>query len=145
MDLWVENSLSPLWVKAKRANEMFIYRNLWFCIYSLCVWSHSVSVHSCLSVSVFRYRLSAEECLRHEWFQGPKRQSPARQEGCTWVDDQLLSPQTDPGVEELIAIAAYTLGQCRQPDSEAFSQEQTPTVPCFRFTEPLNSMQKAIY
>ncbi|XP_048108660.1 serine/threonine-protein kinase 17A-like isoform X1 [Alosa alosa] len=102
-------------------------------------------VHACVCVCVYRSRLSAEECLRHEWLRGPERQKQARTEACVSGHEQLLSPEKDPAVEDLIVMAAYTLGQCRQSDSEAFSQEPDPTATCFRLGEPFHSMQKAIY
>ncbi|XP_031415279.1 serine/threonine-protein kinase 17A [Clupea harengus] len=92
-----------------------------------------------------RARLSAEECLRHEWLRGPEWQPHTRKETCIGEEDPPHTPDKDPGVEELIVMTAYTLGQCRHSDSEAFSQEQNPTATCFRFGEPFHNMQKVIY
>ncbi|CAG12680.1 unnamed protein product, partial [Tetraodon nigroviridis] len=52
-----------------------------------------------------------------------------------------------PGVEELIVMATYTLGQCRQSSSssletEALDGAKKPVSKCFKFEEPFSKLQE---
>lgn len=50
-------------------------------------------------------------------------------------------------MEELIVMAAYTLGQCRQSfsstsETEVLVTEQTAISKCFKFEEPFSALQE---
>ncbi|KAM4606164.1 serine/threonine-protein kinase 17A [Polymixia lowei] len=114
-------------------------------------------------------RATAEQCLQHPWLQSAEPQktllvqenvpgelqeastssssssspeppdSPAREEG---REEEEEGPVT----EELIVMAAYTLGQCRQSSSstekEAMAAEQKAISKRFKFEEPFSALQE---
>ncbi|XP_041697148.2 serine/threonine-protein kinase 17A-like isoform X1 [Coregonus clupeaformis] len=110
-------------------------------------------------------RATAEECLRHHWLQEQvqeKREEDLTSEICQRAHTKPASPSSSssslssccsssseegPLVEELIVVAAYTLGQCRptMPDPETLSLDVKAISKRFRFEEPFSSLQKIIF
>ncbi|XP_071184801.1 serine/threonine-protein kinase 17A-like [Salvelinus alpinus] len=102
-------------------------------------------------------RATAEECLQHQWLQ-PKEKKEA--EATTAVKETIsstkcpsepASPESPireeekegPVTEELIVVAAYTLGQCRQStDKEVINPDQKAISKRFKFEEPFSTLQE---
>ncbi|XP_028288789.1 serine/threonine-protein kinase 17A [Parambassis ranga] len=119
-------------------------------------------------------RATAEQCLKHPWLQPPEPQETQQVEEIPPAEDQEAStcsstsspePPTSTGTaeeeeeeedgeaveglvaEELIVVAAYTLGQCRQSSSstsekEALAAEQKTISKRFKFEEPFSALQE---
>ncbi|KAG9347876.1 hypothetical protein JZ751_003893, partial [Albula glossodonta] len=95
-------------------------------------------------------RATAEECLQHPWLQQPLEKKGEVNEG------QETSPASaatnedkeegDNGqvTEELIVVAAYTLGQCRQSQSEkeGMTPDQKAISKRFKFEKPFSALQE---
>ncbi|KAI1889017.1 hypothetical protein AGOR_G00174720 [Albula goreensis] len=95
-------------------------------------------------------RATAEECLQHPWLQQLLEEKGEVNEG------QETSPASaatnedkeegDDGqvTEELIVVAAYTLGQCRQSQSEkeGMNPDQKAISKRFKFEEPFSALQE---
>ncbi|XP_035613315.2 serine/threonine-protein kinase 17A-like [Oncorhynchus keta] len=102
-------------------------------------------------------RATAEECLQHQWLQ-PKEKKEA--EATTAVKETIsptkcpsepASPESPireeekegPVTEELVVVAAYTLGQCRQStDKEVINPDQKAISKRFKFEEPFSALQE---
>ncbi|XP_030625690.1 serine/threonine-protein kinase 17A [Chanos chanos] len=99
-------------------------------------------------------RATAEECLKHQWLQ--LRESQIEEQGlkeeCT-AKPVPVSPgsssheaeEEEEGqvTEELIVMAAYTLGQCRQSsDKESLTPDQKAISKRFKFEEPFSALQE---
>ncbi|XP_007535090.1 serine/threonine-protein kinase 17A [Erinaceus europaeus] len=96
-------------------------------------------------------RATAEECLRHPWLiqssvqalplkvKGALEEAAALQEGDsvpkTHSGIQKAETEESAVPEELIVVASYTLGQCRQSEKE--KMEQKAISKRFKFEEPL--------
>lgn len=121
-------------------------------------------------VCVFRDRATAEQCLKHPWLQFSEPQEAQTVEEILPVKDQEESSSTSssasspeppsitttaeedeeeeregPVTEELIVVAAYTLGQCRQSstsEKEALAAEQKAISKRFKFEEPFSALQE---
>lgn len=70
---------------------------------------------------------------------------PQRSTAAAGIEDQ-EEPEA-PAVEELIVMAAYTLGQCRQSSSSSLETEvldgkKKPISKCFKFKEPFSKLQE---
>ncbi|XP_031652715.1 serine/threonine-protein kinase 17A-like [Oncorhynchus kisutch] len=102
-------------------------------------------------------RATAEECLQHQWLQPKeKREAEATVEvketisptKCTSEPASPESPirgdeEEGPETEELIVMAAYTLGQCRQStDKEVMTPDQKAISKRFKFEEPFSALQE---
>ncbi|KAM8730880.1 serine/threonine-protein kinase 17A isoform 1-T2 [Acanthopagrus schlegelii] len=113
-------------------------------------------------------RATAEQCLQHPWLQTSEPQEIQTAEDILPVDDQEASSSSssstsspeppgsttaaeeeeegeDPVTEELIVMAAYTLGQCRQSstsEKEALAAEQKAISKRFKFEEPFSALQE---
>ncbi|XP_035268295.1 serine/threonine-protein kinase 17A [Anguilla anguilla] len=99
-------------------------------------------------------RATAEECLQHPWLQQPaegKGEMKERLEGGAdgpasppAKEDEEEDEEEGPVREELIVVAAYTLGQCRQSQSEkeAMTPEQKAVSKRFKFEEPFSALQE---
>ncbi|KAM9337297.1 serine/threonine-protein kinase 17A [Symphorus nematophorus] len=120
-------------------------------------------------------RATAEQCLKHAWLQSSKPQETPTVEEIVPAEDQeasscstsssTSSPEPPsstttaeededeeeegegPVTEELIVMAAYTLGQCRQSSSstsekEALAAEQKAISKRFKFEEPFSALQE---
>ena len=121
-----------------------------------------VRVCPCVCVCVCRERATAEECLQHPWLHQP---SEALKEDADPLEkpvgECLLVPaspgstgssysaESDPDAdpeevtEELIVMAAYTLGQCRQTsDKETLTPDQKAISKRFKFEEPFSALQE---
>ncbi|XP_028822877.1 serine/threonine-protein kinase 17A [Denticeps clupeoides] len=100
-------------------------------------------------------RATAEECLKHQWLQpkGVENNKAALEEEP--AGECILEPvspgnsghedEADEGqvTEELIVMAAYTLGQCRQSsDKESLTPDQKAISKRFKFEEPFSSLQE---
>lgn len=128
----------------------------------------------CVCVCVFRDRATAEQCLRHPWLQSSEPEEICTVEEILPVKDQDASSSTSsstsspeppnstaraeeeeeeetegegPVTEELIVMAAYTLGQCRQSststsEKEALAAEQKAISKRFKFEEPFSALQE---
>lgn len=113
----------------------------------MCVWS-------------FRDRATAEQCLQHPWLQAPEKIPPVKDpeasgsisspepHSSTSADgpQQQEEPEA-PVVEELLVMAAYALGQCRQSSSSALETEvldgkKAASSKCFKFEEPFSKLQE---
>ncbi|XP_074477788.1 serine/threonine-protein kinase 17A [Sebastes fasciatus] len=121
-------------------------------------------------------RATAEQCLKHPWLQFSEPQETQTVEEILPVEDQEASSSTSsptsspeppsspttaenveeeeegeegegPVTEELIVMAAYTLGQCRQSsssssDKEVLAAEQKAISKRFKFEEPFSALQE---
>uniref|UniRef100_A0A3Q1F5H4 Serine/threonine kinase 17a n=1 Tax=Acanthochromis polyacanthus TaxID=80966 RepID=A0A3Q1F5H4_9TELE len=117
-------------------------------------------------------RATAEQCLQHPWLQSSELQEAQTVEEVLSGEDQDPSSTTSSSTsspeppsststaeeeeedveeglvtEELIVMAAYTLGQCRQSSSstsekEALAAEQKAISKCFKFEEPFSALQE---
>lgn len=114
----------------------------------------------CVCACSFRDRATAEQCLQHPWLQAPEEILPVTDPGAssTIGSPEPQSSETSAGseeqeepegpvVEELIVMAAYTLGQCRQSSSSALETEvldgkKKPISKCFPFEEPFSKLQE---
>ncbi|KAK3551938.1 hypothetical protein QTP70_031517 [Hemibagrus guttatus] len=101
-------------------------------------------------------RATAEECLKHQWLQTQETDS-AEEKGKNRassipepVSMAVSTQHSDEDVEEesrlteeLIVMAAYTLGQCRQSsDKESLTPEQKAISKRFKFEEPFAGLQE---
>lgn len=125
-------------------------------------------------VFVCRERATAEECLQHPWLQCSEPQDtqtaeeilPSKeQEASSSTSSSSSSPEPPsstttaeeeedaegrgdgPVTEELIVMAAYTLGQCRQSSASntekgALAAEQKAISKRFKFEEPFSALQE---
>ncbi|CDQ70171.1 unnamed protein product [Oncorhynchus mykiss] len=82
-------------------------------------------------------RATAEECLQHQWLQ-PKEKKEAEATTASPIREEEKE-----GTEELIVVAAYTLGQCRQStDKEVINPDQKAISKRFKFEEPFSALQE---
>ncbi|XP_051969409.1 serine/threonine-protein kinase 17A [Xyrauchen texanus] len=96
-------------------------------------------------------RATAENCLKHQWLQTKEEEVKEYTSECV---SEPVSPGTsshneDAGqensqvTEELIVMAAYTLGQCRQTsDKESLTPDQKAISKRFKFEEPFSALQE---
>uniref|UniRef100_H3DNP3 non-specific serine/threonine protein kinase n=1 Tax=Tetraodon nigroviridis TaxID=99883 RepID=H3DNP3_TETNG len=105
-------------------------------------------------------RATAEQCLQHPWLRAPERGLPGWDPEASATISSPEPPSSTsaaaaeepeepgaPGVEELIVMATYTLGQCRQSSSssletEALDGAKKPVSKCFKFEEPFSKLQE---
>ncbi|KAI3355526.1 hypothetical protein L3Q82_017904 [Scortum barcoo] len=113
-------------------------------------------------------RATAEQCLKHPWLRSSEPQETQSIEEVLPAEDQEASSSTSspeppsststaeemdeeegegPVTEELIVMAAYTLGQCRQSSSsssekEALAAEQKAISKRFKFEGPFSALQE---
>lgn len=72
-------------------------------------------------------RATAEDCLKHQWLQCPESISEPADE----------DEEEEESTPELIVMASYTLGQCRQSsDKESLTPDQKAISKRFKFEEP---------
>uniref|UniRef100_A0A673GYS1 non-specific serine/threonine protein kinase n=1 Tax=Sinocyclocheilus rhinocerous TaxID=307959 RepID=A0A673GYS1_9TELE len=78
-------------------------------------------------------RATAEDCLKHQWLQP--------EEACLESVSEPVGPaDEDEEEEELIVMAAYTLGQCRQSSDEpSLTPDQKAISKRFKFEEPFSA------
>lgn len=112
---------------------------------------------------VFRERATAEDCLRHPWLQPlPEALKEVVDPSENPTGGECVLEPTSPGstgssssctesdpddpeevTEELIVMAAYTLGQCRQTsDKETLTPDQKAISKRFKFEEPFSALQE---
>ncbi|XP_051970872.1 serine/threonine-protein kinase 17A-like [Xyrauchen texanus] len=95
-------------------------------------------------------RATAENCLNHQWLQ--MKEEEVKEEN-TSVSEHVSpgtsshneDPEEENGqvTEELIVMAAYTLGQCRQSsDKENLTPDQKAISKRFKFEEPFSALQE---
>ncbi|XP_076146249.1 serine/threonine-protein kinase 17A [Alosa pseudoharengus] len=108
-------------------------------------------------------RATAEECLQHHWLQQlPEVLTEAAEPLDTPAGGECVLAPVSPGgsgtgsscaesdpddpeevTEELIVMAAYTLGQCRQTsDQETLTPDQKAISKRFKFEEPFSALQE---
>ncbi|XP_070841785.1 serine/threonine-protein kinase 17A [Chaetodon trifascialis] len=117
-------------------------------------------------------RATAEQCLKHPWLQSSEPQeiqtveeilpveeeeasssissstsSPEPPNSMTPGEEQEEEEGEGPVTEELIVMAAYTLGQCRQSststsEKEALAAKQKAISKRFKFEEPFSALQE---
>ncbi|XP_061522228.1 LOW QUALITY PROTEIN: serine/threonine-protein kinase 17A [Phycodurus eques] len=108
-------------------------------------------------------RATAEQCLQHPWLQPEDPQetatcderpplevqgaSSSSPESCTATTctDSVEEEDEGPVTEDLIVMAAYTLGQCRQSsaaEKEALVTEKKANSKRFKFEEPFSVLQE---
>ncbi|XP_066539223.1 serine/threonine-protein kinase 17A [Hoplias malabaricus] len=101
-------------------------------------------------------RATAEECLKHQWLQmqeEPVKQKSASASILEQVHTEISSQQRTEKegeeekegrvTEELIVMAAYTLGQCRQSsDKESLTPDQKAISKRFKFEESFPALQE---
>ncbi|XP_045080833.1 serine/threonine-protein kinase 17A [Coregonus clupeaformis] len=113
-------------------------------------------------------RASAEECLRHHWLQEQaqeKTEENLTSEICQRAHTKPAPPSYPPSpsslsfcssssseeegpvVEELMVVAAYTIGPCRPavPNPETLFPDAKAVSKRFTFEEPFSSLQKTIF
>lgn len=102
-------------------------------------------------------RATAEQCLKHEWLQTHDTETAEEKESSPFIiteadSTELFTEQSEKeeekqegrATEELIVMAAYTLGQCRQStDTESLTPEQKAITKRFKFDEPFPALQGA--
>lgn len=125
----------------------------------------------CSYVLVSRDRATAEQCLQHAWLQvaqetqsveevppvkdqealsspSSSSSSPEPPSGTTTAEEDEEEDEGEGQVtEELIVMAAYTLGQCRQSststsETEVLAAEQKAISKRFKFEEPFSTLQE---
>ncbi|KAM8823465.1 serine/threonine-protein kinase 17A [Spinachia spinachia] len=115
-----------------------------------------------------RDRATAEQCLKHPWLQFSEPQDPPPVKDTPPVEDQeapsaegphlpcgttvaTVEEEGSPVTEELVVVAAYMLGQCRQSSSstsptpsvkDAVAAEQKAISKRFKFEEPFGALQE---
>lgn len=95
-----------------------------------------------------RDRATAEQCLQHPWLQAPEEILPLKEpEASSSLSSTTEEEPEAPVVEELLVMAAYTLGQCRQSSSstletEVLDGQKKPNSTCFKFEEPFSKLQE---
>lgn len=103
-----------------------------------------------------RERATAEECLKHQWLLTQDKDSdeevekgnmasstlkPANMENPNHISEE--EEKEGRVTEELIVLAAYTLGQWRQSsDKESLTPEQKAITKRFKFDEPFTTLQE---
>lgn len=101
----------------------------------------NVKIHSIIWMLLHRSRATAEDCLKHQWLQ-------QRQESVSEPVSPAASSHDEEGeeesaqlTEELLVMAAYTLGQCRQSsDQESLTPDQKAISKRFKFEEPFSTL-----
>ncbi|XP_016298762.1 serine/threonine-protein kinase 17A-like [Sinocyclocheilus anshuiensis] len=86
-------------------------------------------------------RATAEDCLRHQWL---RTEEPEVKDDSEPVSpDEEAEEESAPVTEELIVMASYTLGQCRQlSDKESLTPDQKAISKRFKFEEPFSALQE---
>ncbi|XP_073719963.1 serine/threonine-protein kinase 17A [Misgurnus anguillicaudatus] len=99
-------------------------------------------------------RFTAEECLEHQWLQIKEEEeekdgstsesvSEPASPGTSSHDEEAEDEESSQVTEELIVMAAYTLGQCRQSsDKETLTPDQKAISKRFKFEEPFSALQE---
>lgn len=97
-------------------------------------------------------RFTAEDCLKHQWLQlkeEVKEESSSDSvsepvsPGTSSHDEEADEEESAQVTEELIVMAAYTLGQCRQSsDKESLTPDQKAISKRFKFEEPFSALQE---
>ncbi|XP_072431784.1 serine/threonine-protein kinase 17A isoform X2 [Chiloscyllium punctatum] len=90
-------------------------------------------------------RALAEECLRHPWLAFECDETEFVTEASTnTLESKVLeeSETQNQETEELIVMASYTLGQCRQSEKENIKTDQKAISKRFKFEEPFNTLQE---
>lgn len=87
-------------------------------------------------------RASAEDCLKHQWLQtGEQELKESVSEPVSPDEDGEEEEESTQLTEELIVMAAYTLGQCRQSsDTESLTPDQKAISKRFKFEEPFSTL-----
>nr|XP_055037838.1 serine/threonine-protein kinase 17A-like [Misgurnus anguillicaudatus] len=95
---------------------------------------------------------TAEECLEHQWLQIKEEEkdgstsesvSEPASSGTSSHDEEAEDEESSQVTEELIVMAAYTLGQCRQSsDKETLTPDQKAISKRFKFEEPFSALQE---
>ncbi|XP_073669318.1 serine/threonine-protein kinase 17A isoform X1 [Paramisgurnus dabryanus] len=101
------------------------------------------------------HRFTAEECLEHQWLQIKEEEeeekdgstsesvSEPASPGTSSHDEEAEDEESSQVTEELIVMAAYTLGQCRQSsDKETLTPDQKAISKRFKFEEPFSALQE---
>ncbi|XP_036377813.1 serine/threonine-protein kinase 17A [Megalops cyprinoides] len=101
-------------------------------------------------------RATAEACLQHPWLQQEvegKEEEKEGEQSAAESSTEPNSPVSPTGkeekeeeegqvTEELIVVAAYTLGQCRQSEKEGMTPDQKAISKRFKFEEPFSALQE---
>ncbi|KAM9827673.1 serine/threonine-protein kinase 17A [Neosynchiropus ocellatus] len=100
-------------------------------------------------------RATAEQCLEHPWLQTAEDVPPPEPSSpCSSIassPESLISTSSGdleekPVTEDLIVVAAYTLGHCRQSSAAVAAEkegaEQKAISKRFKFEEPFSALQK---
>ncbi|XP_048414763.2 serine/threonine-protein kinase 17A isoform X2 [Stegostoma tigrinum] len=90
-------------------------------------------------------RALAEECLRHPWLAYECDETEFVSEASTNALESIASEESEAQsqeTEELIVMASYTLGQCRQSEKENIKTDQKAISKRFKFEEPFNTLQE---
>ncbi|KAK2869724.1 hypothetical protein QQF64_022396 [Cirrhinus molitorella] len=89
-------------------------------------------------------RSTAEDCLKHQWLQTePEAKEDNPESVSEPVSHDEEAEESAPVTEELIVMAAYTLGQCRQSsDKESLTPDQKAISKRFKFEEPFSALQE---
>ncbi|XP_006634361.1 serine/threonine-protein kinase 17A [Lepisosteus oculatus] len=94
-------------------------------------------------------RATAEQCRQHLWLQQLHEDTAEALSSCEGSSEEgsPLSPAGEAAAqsqvaEELIVMAAYTLGQCRQSEKESMTPDQKAISKRFKFEEPFSTLQE---
>ncbi|XP_026770257.2 serine/threonine-protein kinase 17A isoform X3 [Pangasianodon hypophthalmus] len=121
-------------------------------------WLDKAAIHFIKSLLIKEPedRATAEQCLKHQWLQTQEPESaeekgkntassipePVSTAVSTQCSDEDVAEESRL-TEELIVMAAYTLGQCRQSsDKESLTPEQKAISKRFKFEEPFPGLQE---
>ncbi|XP_062898425.1 serine/threonine-protein kinase 17A [Mobula hypostoma] len=90
-------------------------------------------------------RALAEECLEHPWMACECDETGFVTENSVGTLESTISEESErqsQETEELIVMASYTLGQCRQSEKENLKTDQKAISKRFKFEEPFNTLQE---
>ncbi|KAI1902130.1 hypothetical protein AGOR_G00041540 [Albula goreensis] len=94
-------------------------------------------------------RASAKECLNHPWLQLQPQEGEGLEKPLPIPVPPLSLEKGEEEesleTEELIVVASYTLGQCRQSEKENLTPDQKAISKRFKFEEPFGPLQEIIY
>ncbi|XP_055512757.1 serine/threonine-protein kinase 17A isoform X1 [Leucoraja erinacea] len=90
-------------------------------------------------------RALAEECLEHPWMAHECDETGFVTGSSVGPPESTVSEESErqsQDTEELIVMASYTLGQCRQSEKENLKTDQKAISKRFKFEEPFNTLQE---
>ncbi|KAJ8336415.1 hypothetical protein SKAU_G00376350 [Synaphobranchus kaupii] len=88
-------------------------------------------------------RATAQDCLNHPWLHPQNGQVLGK---LLPICHPPLEEGEEDGLEtELVVVASYTVGQCRQSDEESLTPDQKAVSKRFKFEEPFGPLQEIFF